>query len=89
VISTDLFPALAPHLREGRMVATLHQRPFTQGRLAFQQLWEYLAEGRKPPETTKVLPHLVMRSNLEALIESAGAGPGEPGEAESKILKAG
>ena len=48
VITTDLFPELAPLIRTGRVMATMHQRPRTQGRLAFEALYQFLVEGECP-----------------------------------------
>lgn len=70
VVTTDLFPALVPHIREGRVAATIYQRPLSQGRLALRALYQYLLDGTRPPARIKVLPHVVMRSNLDLLLES-------------------
>lgn len=36
VVATDLFPELVPLIESGSIVATLHQRPFTLGKLALE-----------------------------------------------------
>jgi len=64
-VTTDLFPALLPLIRSGRVLATIYQRPQTQGRLAFQSLYQFLLERKYPAATIKVAPHIVMRSNLD------------------------
>jgi LacI family transcriptional regulator len=69
VITTDLFPELVPWIRCGAVAATVYQRPQSQGRLAVQALYRYLVEGTAPPEQIKVVPHIVMRSNLDMLLE--------------------
>jgi LacI family transcriptional regulator len=69
VISTDLFPALVPLIRSGRILATIHQRPLTQGRLAFQALYQFLVEGQCPVPRIRVAPHIVMNSNLDLFLE--------------------
>src|SRR4029434_4267135 len=61
IITTDLFPKLVEELRAGNVAATIYQRPRTQGRLAFQVLYNYLADGRTPHEHVTLVPHLVMR----------------------------
>jgi LacI family transcriptional regulator len=84
VISTDLFPALVPLIRSGRVLATIHQRPKTQGRLAFQALYQFLLEGKYPSPTIRVVPHIVMASNLDMFadghfvdaVQEFGARPG-------------
>jgi LacI family transcriptional regulator len=69
VVTTDLFPALVPYLRSGRVAATVHQRPRTQGEMAFTALYRFLTEGTEPPATTRLSPHIVMRSNLELFLD--------------------
>jgi LacI family transcriptional regulator len=74
VITTDLFPALLPHLRSHRVAATIHQRPWTQGRIALQALHRFLAEGVAPPPFIGLSPHIVMRSNLRHFLDRIGSG---------------
>jgi LacI family transcriptional regulator len=69
VITTDLFPALVPLIRSGRILATIYQRPLTQGRLAFQALYRFLVEGQCPLPRIRVAPHIVMNSNLDLFLE--------------------
>ncbi len=69
VVATDLFPELLPLIESGGVFATLHQRPFTQGKCAFENLAHFLAYGTQPRPITKLAPHIVLRSNLE-LFES-------------------
>lgn len=65
VITTDLFPALVEHIRAGSVLATIYQRPYTQGRMAFRVLYEFLAEGSCPAYQVTLAPDLVMRGNLD------------------------
>jgi LacI family transcriptional regulator len=69
VITTDLFPELVERIRSGQVAATVYQRPLTQGRMALRALQQYLMEGIVPPPRLKVVPYLVMRSNLDLLLE--------------------
>lgn len=69
VVTTDLFPSLLPWIRCGAVAATVYQRPLAQGRLALQALFQFLAHGTVPPPRLKVIPHVVMRSNLELVLE--------------------
>ena len=69
VVTTDLFPALVPRIRAGQVAATIYQRPVSQGRQALQALYQFLAEGTRPPGRIKVIPHVVMRSNLDQVLE--------------------
>lgn len=68
IVTTDLFRELAPWLRSGAVFATLYQRPFSQGRLAFQSLYRFLIEGRCPAAQIKLMPHVIMRSNLDSIL---------------------
>lgn len=73
VITTDLFPALVPMIRSGRILATIDQRPKTQGRLALQALYRFVLDGKYPAPTIKVAPDIVMVSNLDLLAERLSA----------------
>jgi LacI family transcriptional regulator len=69
IITTDMFPALVEHIRAGRVLATIYQRPYTQGRMAFRVLYEFLVEGSCPTYQVTLAPHLVMRGNLEFFLQ--------------------
>ncbi len=69
VVTTDIFPELLPHLRSGAVWATMYQRPISQGRLAFEALYRFLVEGRCPAGKIRLLPHVVMRSNLDLILK--------------------
>lgn len=69
VVTTDLFPELVEWIRAGKVVATVYQRPLSQGRLALQALYQYLLNGTRPPSRLSVVPHVVMRSNLNLFLE--------------------
>lgn len=80
VVTTDLFPQLVPFLKSGRILATIYQRPEAQGRMAFEALYNFLAEGKCPPQRIKLNPHIVMRSNLELFLDriSVSLQPSNP-----------
>jgi LacI family transcriptional regulator len=69
VVTTDLFPELVEWIRAGKVAATVYQRPLSQGRLALHALYQYLLNGTEPPARLSVVPHLVMRSNLDLFLE--------------------
>ncbi len=69
VVTTDLFPELVERIRAGTIAATVYQRPLSQGRLALQALYNFLLNGVSPPTRLHVVPHLVMRSNLDLFLE--------------------
>jgi LacI family transcriptional regulator len=64
VVTTDLFPELAAMIESGGVLATLYQRPFTQGKLALGTLIRFLLEGVQPASATRLAPYIVLRSNL-------------------------
>jgi LacI family transcriptional regulator len=69
VVTTDLFPELADYIRAGKVVATVYQRPLTQGRVALQALHEYLHYRRRLESNHRVVPYLVMKSNLDIVLD--------------------
>jgi LacI family transcriptional regulator len=69
IVTTDLFPELVERIRAGTVAATVYQRPLSQGRLALQALYQFLLDGTCPPARLHVVPHLVMRSNLDLFLE--------------------
>lgn len=86
LITTDLFAELVPLIESGKILATLYQRPFTQGKLAFETLCRYLVEGVQPEPITRLAPHIILRSNLHLFLgrlpESLEANNGTEAAAE-------
>jgi LacI family transcriptional regulator len=76
VIATDLFPEMAQLIKSGQVFATLNQRPFTQGRMAFEILSRFLVSGVPPSRTVRLAPHIVLRSNLVLFMD--GLSPETP-----------
>jgi LacI family transcriptional regulator len=64
VVTTDLFQELVPLIETGKILATLYQRPFTQGKVAFESLLTYLLEDKKASPMIRLAPHIIFRSNL-------------------------
>lgn len=64
IIATDMFPELIPYIESGAVLATLHQRLFTQGKTALELLLRYLIDGSVSEPIIRVAPHIVLRSNL-------------------------
>lgn len=64
IIATDIFPELIPYIESGKVLATLHQRAFTQGKIALEMMVRYLIEGSIPEPMIRLAPHIVLRSNL-------------------------
>jgi LacI family transcriptional regulator len=69
VITTDLFPALARLIESGRIAATIYQRPWVQGQIAFQAIYKFLGAGVRPAPVIRLSPHIVMKSNLKLFLE--------------------
>lgn len=70
IIATDLFAELANLIESRDVFATLNQRPFTQGKLAFEVLNRYLINGTIPTRNIRLTPHIVLRSNLPLMMDS-------------------
>jgi LacI family transcriptional regulator len=64
IVTTDLFSELAVLLESGKILATIYQRPFAQGKIAFEAISRYLVDGTKPEAATRLAPHIILRSNL-------------------------
>jgi len=64
LITADIFPELYPYIQSGQILATLNQRPFTQGKAALELLLRFLIHGIEPKLVNRFNPHIVMRSNL-------------------------
>lgn len=64
VVATDLFQELATLIKSNKVLATLYQRPFTQGKVAFENLVAYLTRGTLETPVVQLAPHIVLRSNL-------------------------
>jgi LacI family transcriptional regulator len=69
VVTTDLFPSLIPLIREGRVLATIYQRPKAQGRLAFRSIYQFLVEGTCPPSRHRLPAHIILQSNLDLFLD--------------------
>jgi LacI family transcriptional regulator len=74
IVTTDLFPELVPYIESGALLATLYQRPFTQGKTALELLLAYLINGKSPEPRVRIAPHIIMRSNLGLFSTSASSG---------------
>jgi len=77
IVATDLFPELVVRFRSGAVAATVYQRPLTQGRMALDALYQFLLTGTRPPERIHIVPHLVMRSNLDLILDMLPVDLGE------------
>jgi LacI family transcriptional regulator len=64
VVTTDLFQDLVPLIEFGKVLATMYQRPYTQGKVAFESLIAYLLQENAPHPNIRLAPHVIFRSNL-------------------------
>jgi LacI family transcriptional regulator len=64
VIATDLFQELVPMIETGKVLATMYQRPFTQGKIAFENLLAFLLRENGRQSVVRLAPHIILRSNL-------------------------
>ena len=88
VVTTDLFPLIANYLRSGAVSATIWQRPRTQGRMAVEALFRFLAEGRCPRSAVELIPHIIMPTNLERFLQTLEFSNPNPITARASTLHA-
>jgi ABC-type sugar transport system substrate-binding protein len=69
VVATDIFSEQIEYMNKGIIVATIHQNPELQGKLALRAVYSYLSEGILPEETILVTPQLALRSNVEQVLK--------------------
>jgi LacI family transcriptional regulator len=66
-----LYKDLVPLIEYGKILATIYQRPFTQGKLAFENLVAYLLQKDERHRYIRLAPHVVLRSNLSLFSDDA------------------
>jgi LacI family transcriptional regulator len=69
LITTDLFPEMAPYFQKGTITASIYQQPHRQGQIAVRQLSDHLISGTAMPPTVRLSPGVVMSSNLNLFRE--------------------
>ena len=70
VITTDIFRSLLPRMAGGDVVATLYERPYSQGRIAFRSLHQFLTERELPTPRIRLEPLVMMRSQMRMFEEA-------------------
>lgn len=85
VIATDLYQELITLIKADKVLATLYQRPFTQGKLAFENLVAYLMKSELATPVIRLAPHIVLKSNLQ-LFATRVSGTEEEIDVESDTL---
>jgi LacI family transcriptional regulator len=64
IVTTDLFQELLPMIEDGKILASMYQRPYTQGKVAFENLLAHLLKEGNLQSTVRLAPHVIFRSNL-------------------------
>lgn len=72
LITTDLFPQMVPHLKQGTIRASIYQNPYLQGQTAMRILLDHLLNRDPIPCVSHITPVLVLRSNLHLFRELQG-----------------
>ena len=61
----DVYKTAKEHLRRGSILFIIDQRPFKQGELVMDYLYEFLVTGQKPAEASTVNSRIIIRENFE------------------------
>jgi len=64
LITTDLFPEMAPYLRRGTILASIYQDPYLQGQTAVRLLTDLFLAGIPVPGNQFLNPGIALRTNL-------------------------
>jgi LacI family transcriptional regulator, galactose operon repressor len=72
LITTDLFPEMVPHLKNGTIRASIYQDPYLQGQTAVRVIVDHLLNGISIPSTNYLNPGIVLRTNLHLFREAKG-----------------
>lgn len=71
LITTDLFPEMAPFFKRGTIQASIYQNPYLQGRTAVRALTDFLLHKIAVPKRQFLNPGIVLRTNLALFRESS------------------
>jgi LacI family transcriptional regulator len=79
LITTDLFPEMAPYFEKGIITASIYQHPYRQGQIAARLIADNLTNKAHIPPAVHLSPGVVMSSNLHLFreIRKAEAKAGE------------
>jgi LacI family transcriptional regulator len=70
LVTMDLFKEMVPYFEKGTILASIHQRPYTQGLVAARLAIDHVANGRPIPPSYYLTPHVAMRSILDVFRET-------------------
>ena len=79
LITTDLFPKMVPHFKNGTISASMYQRPYMQGQTAVRVAVDHIVNGVPIPPSYYLNPQIVLRSNLSLFREIS------PAESEESV----
>jgi LacI family transcriptional regulator len=86
-VATSVAPEVRAALEDGVVQFTLFQRMEEQGRLVVEALYRYLAEKLIPPKEILLPPQIVIRANVDAVIEQSMPGATATTERFAEPLK--
>ncbi|HKV26212.1 MAG TPA: substrate-binding domain-containing protein [Candidatus Acidoferrum sp.] len=69
LITTDLFPEMAPYFQKGVITASIYQHPYRQGQVALRLLADHLTNKSPFPPAVHLSPGVVMSTNLHLFRE--------------------
>ena len=69
LITTDLFPKMVPHFKNGTISASMYQRPHVQGQTAVRVAVDHIVNGVPIHSSYYLNPQIVLRSNLSLFRE--------------------
>jgi LacI family transcriptional regulator len=69
LITTDLFPEMAPYFEKGTIAASIYQQPYRQGQSAVRLIADHLSSQVPLPPAVHLNPAVVMSSNLQLFRE--------------------
>jgi len=86
LITTDLFPRMVPHFKNGTISASMYQRPYVQGQTAVRVAVDHIVNGVPIPPSYYLNPQIVLRSNLSLFREISSSESAELVEPANEFL---
>lgn len=90
LITTDLFPEMAPYFQKGIITASIYQHPYRQGQVAVRLLADNLTNRVHLPPAAHLSPGVVMSTNLSLFREmrQSDSKSSEPALKTRNVLQA-
>jgi len=94
LITTDLFPKMVAHFKNGTISASMYQRPHVQGQTAVRVAVDHIVNGVPIPPSYYLNPQIVLQSNISMFREissrqKAGLRESEVDSTPSELLAVG